>query len=91
MQPFTNDIVFTANLTAYDGSNNTIGEVLHTGATASFGDYTITPVGVRSSTPIKSIVIKMIDPSHNAFAIGTLYFTPGKAHSCSSQRQALDC
>jgi hypothetical protein len=86
MQPYNSNIAFTANITAYDSSTNLIGEVLHSDTTVTFGNYNITPVGVRSSTPITSIFIQMTDPTLNAFTIGTLYFTPGKPHSCSPQR-----
>jgi hypothetical protein len=78
---------FTASITAYDSSNNLIGEVQHSDATTTANSYSITPVGVTSLTPITSIVIKVVGLDSNRFAIGTLYFTPGKANPCSPSRE----
>lgn len=94
MQPFDKGESFTVSLTAYDSSNNTIGTITQADNTgATFGSYNIMPVGVRSSlTPINSIVIKIVELGLAAFAIGEVYFDPGKPNSCNRYREgALDC
>jgi hypothetical protein len=93
MQPFDKGESFTASITAYDSSNSPIGTITQIDATgATFGSYNITPVGITSSfTPITSIVITIVESGLGAFAIGEVYFNPGKANSYFPQREALDC
>jgi hypothetical protein len=91
MQPFNKGESFTASITAFDSSNNVIGTITQPDATgAAFGEYNITAVGVRSSTtPIKSIVIKVVEARLGAFATGQIYFTPGRSNSSSPLKEKV--
>lgn len=79
MQPEYNNIQYTATITAYDSSGFLIGEVTQSDTTGTLtSGYVGTPVGVSSTTPIKTVVITMTvsGRSQPKFSLGSLYFDP---------------
>lgn len=87
MQPFNDNAAFTAVIKAYDSSNRLIGEVTESGTSGAFGTgYSIAPVGMSSTRPIKSIAITMTSAQLNAFAVGSLFFLPRKSYQTATVR-----